>query len=53
VTGTLTTLPTTVTTGSSMDEVQYYLQFNITIAGGGGETITVADLKIEWIPAYA
>ena len=53
ITGTLAALPVTVTTGSNMDAVQYYMQFNITISGGGGETATLADLQVVWIPAYS
>jgi hypothetical protein len=49
---TSTTAPTAVTV-PNMDTQQTYLQLTSTITGGGGETVTWENARVEWVPAYA
>ena len=49
---TSTTAPAAVTV-PNMDTQQTYLQLTSTITGGGGETVTWENARVEWVPAYA
>lgn len=49
---TSTTAPAAVTV-PNMDTQQTYLQLTSTIGGGGGETVTWENARVEWVPAYA